>query len=305
MTFYYTLSLFHQTFKTNKCFTCKKSRVLLKFATIILVMDFKNKVVVITGGSNGIGKALVEFFLSSGAKVATCSRNFDNLYKLQTENTGKPLNVYTADVSSESDCEQFIGKVIKNFGTIDILINNAGISMRSEFVDTKLETLKKLMDTNFWGAVYCTKHALPYLIKQKGVLVGISSIAGYRGLPGRCGYSASKHALNGWLESLRVELMDEGVHVMWVCPGYTTSNIRNVALNSKAEPEAESLLNEGKLMKAEETAQHIVNAIRKKKRTIVLTREGKEAVWINKFFPAWADRLMRKYYYNDSGELIK
>lgn len=278
---------------------------MLKFALIITMMDFKNKVIVITGGSNGIGKALVEYFLSAGAKVATCSRNFDNLYKLQTQNTGKPLNVYTADVSSESDCAQFINKVIKNFGTIDILINNAGISMRSEFVDTELETLKKLMDTNFWGAVYCTKYALPYLIQQKGIIVGISSIAGYRGLPGRSGYSASKHALNGWLESIRVELMDEGVHVMWVCPGFTASNIRNVALNSKAEPEAESLLDEGKLMTAQQTAQHIVKAIRQKKRTIVLTREGKEAVLVNKLFPVWADKLMRKYYYNDSGELIK
>lgn len=268
-------------------------------------MDFKNKVVVITGGSSGIGKALVEYFLAVGARVATCSRNFDNLYKLQTLHSGKPLGVYTCDVSSETECEQFIAKVIKNFGEIDILINNAGISMRSEFEETKLETLKKLMDTNFWGTVYCTKFSLPYIIKSKGIIVGMSSIAGFRGLPGRTGYSASKHAVNGFLESLKIELIDKGVHVMWTCPGFTTSNIRHVALNGEAKPEAESLLNEDKLMSAEKTASYVVDAIKKKKRTIVLTNEGKEVVWANRLIPGWLDRKLRKFYYNESGELIK
>ncbi|WP_298299466.1 SDR family oxidoreductase [Hydrotalea sp.] len=267
-------------------------------------MVFNNKVVVITGGSEGIGKALVEAFMAQGAKVATCGRNYDKLYVLQSIHAGKPLMVQAADVSNETDCKNFINAVIKLYGTIDILINNAGISMRSLFKETNIETLKRLMDVNFWGAVYCTKYALPYIIQNKGTVLGVSSIAGYRGLPGRSGYSASKFAMNGWLEALRTELMDEGVNVMWVCPGFTASNIRNVALNKDAQPQGESPLDEAKLMTAEACAQHIMKAIEKKKRTLVLTAQGKQTVWINKFFPTLADRLIKSFFYKH-GELIK
>nr|MBA2563730.1 SDR family NAD(P)-dependent oxidoreductase [Chitinophagaceae bacterium] len=131
-----------------------------------------------------------------------------------------------------------------------------------------------------------------------------SSIAGYRGLPGRSGYSASKHAVNGWLEALRTEVMNKGVHVMWVCPGFTASNIRNAALNSEAKPHGESPMDENKLMSAEECAHHIIKAIEKRKRTLVLTFTGKQAVFMNKFFPRWADKLVRKYFFNN-GDLVK
>src|SRR5689334_4606729 len=184
--------------------------------------SFEHKVVVITGGSEGIGKALVEAFLQLGAKVATCGRNHDKLYSLNAAHPNLHLLTYTADVSKQSECEQFIAEVIKNFGTIDILINNAGVSMRALFNETEVETLRKVMDTNFWGAVYCTKQALPYILKQKGSVVSISSIAGFRGLPGRTGYSASKFAMNGWMEALRTELLDSGVNVLWACPGFTS-----------------------------------------------------------------------------------
>lgn len=266
--------------------------------------SFKNKVVVITGGSEGIGKALVHAFLEDGAKVATCGRNFDKLYQLQTHYPNKPLLTHTADVSKESDCHQFIQKVIKVYGTIDILINNAGISMRALFEETDLDTLKKLMDINFWGAVYCTKFALPFIIENKGSVAGISSIAGFRGLPGRSGYSASKFALNGWLESLRTELADSGVHVLTACPGFTASNIRKVALNKDAKPEAESLMKEEKMMPSSECAAYIFKAIEARKRTLILTNQGKEAVWLNRIFPSLADKLIHKFYFKE-GRLIK
>ncbi len=229
---------------------------------------FKNKVIVITGGSEGIGKALVNLFLAKGAKVATCGRNTDKLNDLKALHANSLLHTVVADVSVENDCRNFIESAMKAFGEIDILINNAGISMRALVIDTDLVTLKKVMDINFWGTVCCTKFALPSIIKTKGVVVGVSSVAGYRGLPGRSGYSASKHAVNGWLEALRTELLNTGVHVMWVCPGFTTSNIRNVALNKEAKPQGESPLNENKLMSAEECAMHILNAIKKRKRTL-------------------------------------
>jgi short-subunit dehydrogenase len=160
------------------------------------------------------------------------------------------------------------------------------------------------MDINFWGTVYCTKFALNSILKNKGTIVGMSSVAGYRGLPGRSGYSASKFAVNGWLEALRTELLETGVNVMWVCPGFTKSNIRNAALNKDANPQGESPLEEEKLMSAEECAQHIIKAISKRKRTLILTFTGKETVYMNKFFPSLTDKLTRKFFFKN-GELVK
>lgn len=265
---------------------------------------FNNKVVAITGGSDGIGKALVDALLSQGAKVATCARNQDKLYKLQVENPGMPLHLVTADVSSENDCRSFIESAINAFGGIDIIINNAGISMRSLMKDTDPSVIKKLMDVNFMGTVYCTRFALDSIIDRKGVIVGVSSIAGYRGLAGRSGYSASKFALQGWLEALKAELMDDGVHVMWVCPGFTTSNIRQAALDADGRSLGDSTMDEGKMMTAAECAGHILQAIMQKKRTLVLTGQGKRAVWLNKLFPSLADKMVKKFYIK-KGKLIR
>ncbi|SKA01312.1 SDR family oxidoreductase [Sediminibacterium ginsengisoli] len=266
--------------------------------------DFKNKVVVITGGSEGIGKALVDIFLQHGAKVATCSRNYDKLYQLQKTYPGQPLFIHTADVSKEQDCQIFIDAVVKNFGTIDILINNAGVSMRALVQDAELDTIRKVMDINFWGTVYCTKFALPYIQQNKGTIAGVSSIAGFRGLPGRSGYSASKYAVTGFLEALRTELLNSGVNVMWVCPGFTASNIRNAALNKDGQAQGESPLDEKKLMSAEECASYILKAIAKRKRTLVLTMQGKQTVYLNRFFPSLADKLVRNFFFKNDA-LVK
>jgi len=236
--------------------------------------------------------------------VATCGRHQNKLDSLVNENPNLPLFTMLADVSKEEDCKNFINASIEKFGGIDVLINNAGISMRALFKDTDLATLKNVMDINFWGTVYCTKYALDSVIKRKGTIVGVSSIAGYRGLPGRSGYSASKFALNGWLEALRTELLESGVNVMWVCPGFTTSNIRNAALDKDAKPQGESPMDEGKMMSAEECAGHILHAIETRKRTIVLTSNGKQTVFLNKYFPKLADKMVRKFFFKN-GELVK
>ena len=265
---------------------------------------FKGKVVAITGGSEGIGKALVDLLLSKGAKVSTCGRDHDKLYNLQSEYPSYPLHTIVADVSNENDCRHFIESSIKVFGGIDILINNAGISMRALLKESSIDVIKKVMEINFFGTVYCTKYALASLIERKGTIVGVSSIAGYRGLPGRSGYSASKFALQGWLEAIRTELVDDGVHVMWVCPGFTTSNISNVALNKEGRPQGETPLDESKLMSADECAQHILHAIRRKKRTQVLTFQGKQTVFLNKMFPSLADKLVKRFFFKE-GKLVK
>ena len=260
---------------------------------------FKNKVVAITGGTEGIGKALVELFLEKGASVGTCSRTQSKLDILAESLPGKNLSTFRADVSKEEDCKNFIKGVLEKYGKIDILINNAGISMRAMFRDVEISTLKQLMDINFWGAVYCTKYALASITENKGSIVGVSSIAGFRGLPGRSGYSASKFALNGWLEALRTELLHSGVNVMWVCPGFTKSNIRNAALNHEGKAQGESPLEENKLMTSETCATHIMKAISRRRRTLVLTLTGKQTVLLNKYFPSLADKLTHRFFFKD------
>ena len=265
---------------------------------------FKDKVVIVTGGTDGIGKALVEELISHGAKVATCARNYDKIYNLQLEFSNVLLHAQTCDVSNEQDCKKFIDSTIKIFGGIDILINNAGITMRALFKDVELDVMRKVMDINFWGAVYCTRHALPSILERKGTVVGISSVAGYRGLPGRSGYSASKHAMQGWLEALRTELLDTGVNVMWASPGFTTSNIRNVALNKEGESHGKSPMDESKLMSPKEVAEIVLKAIEKRKRSVVMTFTGKRTVFMNRFFAAATDKLVNKFFLKD-GQLIK
>ncbi|MEY4050403.1 MAG: hypothetical protein RL262_1237 [Bacteroidota bacterium] len=266
--------------------------------------NFTDKIVVITGGSDGIGKALVAQFLALGAKVATCGRNENKLSLLASEFPSSNLFTAQVDVSKQDQSEAFIKQVVDNWGRIDVLINNAGISMRALVSEVSVQTLQNVMDINFWGTVYCTKAALPSIQQNKGVIVGVSSIAGYRGLPGRSGYSASKFALNGWLEALKTELYASGTHVMWVCPGFTTSNIRNAALDKNANAQGESPMDEGSMMSSEECATHIVHAIEKRKRSLVLTFTGKRTVFMNKYFPAWADKLVHQFFFKE-GKLVK
>jgi short-subunit dehydrogenase len=266
--------------------------------------NFTDKIVVITGGSDGIGKALVAQFLALGAKVATCGRNENKLSLLAAEFPSSNLYTAQVDVSKQDQSEAFIKQVVDNWGGIDVLINNAGISMRALVSEVSVQTLQNVMDINFWGTVYCTKAALASIQQNKGVIVGVSSIAGYRGLPGRSGYSASKFALNGWLEALKTELYASGTHVMWVCPGFTTSNIRNAALDKNAKAQGESPMDEGAMMSSEQCATHIIHAIEKRKRSLVLTFTGKRTVFMNKFFPAWADKLVHHFFFKD-GVLVK
>ncbi len=266
---------------------------------------FQDKVVVITGGSDGIGKALIEALIPRGAKVATCGRSHDKIYKLQMEYSRFLLHAVACDVSDETECRRFIESTIETFGRIDILINNAGISMRALFADCDTKVTRKVMEINFLGAVYCTKYALPAILKNHGTIVGVSSTAGYRGLPGRSAYSASKFALQGWLESLRTELLHSGVNVMWVCPGFTASNIRLAALDKQGETRGETVLDEGSLMSAHDCAKHILKAIERRKRTLILTFLGKVTVFINKVAPSLADRLTYRHYYNKKGEFVK
>lgn len=254
----------------------------------------KDKVIVITGASSGIGEACAYEFALHGSKIVLAARNIDKLNQIE-ENLKRQgvqsLSVKT-DVSIEGDCKNLINKTIEHYGRIDVLINNAGISMRALFQDLELSVIKNVMDVNFWGTVYCTKYALPYLIENKGSVVGVISIAGYIGLPARTGYSASKYAIRGFLDTLRVETLKQGLHVLVAAPGFTASNIRSTALIADGSQQGETPRNEDNMMSSEECARHIVKAVIKRKRELVLTFiEGKFTVFLKKWWPSLLEKL--------------
>jgi short-subunit dehydrogenase len=265
--------------------------------------NFQNKVAIVTGASSGIGKEIAKRLVKKNAIVILAARNKKKLEKViyEIKNEGGMAVSFPTDVTNEKECEKLIDGAVKAFGHIDILVNNAGISMRANFADTDLSVLKRVMDTNFWGTVYCTKYALPYILKQKGKIIGISSICGITPLPGRTGYAASKHAMDGFLESLRLENLENNLHVMLVHPGFTASNIRNVALNKDGFPQIETPLNEDKLMPAERVAKEVLIGIVQRKSNITLTREGKLITWIYKRMPGVAEKLIYREMIKETG----
>lgn len=270
--------------------------------------DLKQKTIIITGASSGIGLACAEAFARQGANLVLAARRYEELYDMARgfeKRYAVQVLPVRCDVSIAFDCKQLVARTVAAFGSVDVLINNAGISMRALFADADVAVLERLMDVNFWGTVYCTKFALPELLKSKGSVVAVSSIAGYRGLPGRTGYSASKFAMNGFMESLRVENLKTGLHVMVACPGFTASNIRQTALNRQGEQQGESSMDEGKMMPAAEVAQRMLSGILKRKRTLIMTRQGKLAVWMNKLVPAWVDKQVYKLFAKEKDPLIK
>ncbi len=254
----------------------------------------KGKVVIVTGASSGIGKALAEKSAQMGAKVILAARDIEKtkLISEKLTNNGFECIAIKTDVSIEEDCKNLINKTIELYGKIDILINNAGISMRALFEEVDLKVIKQLMDVNFWGTVYCSKYALPHLIATKGSIVGVSSIAGYKGLPGRTGYSASKFAMQGFLEVVRIENLKKGLHVLIACPGFTASNIRKTALAKDGKQQGETPRDENKMMSADEVANRIIKGIKARKRTIIMSTDGILTVMLNNFFPAWVDKLV-------------
>lgn len=278
-----------------------------------MAKKIKDKVAVVTGASSGIGLAAVKEFAAAGARVVLAARSAEKLNEIVRElemqypsgsGSSRFLAVPT-DVCREEDCKNLIEKTVAAYGKIDILVNNAGISMRALFKDLDLSVIRQLMDVNFWGTVYCTKYALPYLLQTKGSVVGVISIAGFKGLPARTGYSASKFAVYGFLDTLRVEHLHDGLHVMIFAPGFTASNIRNVALTADGSRQGETPRDEDKMMSAEEVARRMLVGIRKEKAQIILTPIGKITVLLNKFFPRLVDRLEYDYMKKEPGSPLK
>ena len=249
------------------------------------------KNIVIIGASRGIGRSLAHQ-LSRTNRVLALSRNLARLEELKDLTLAENLKVAAADLSAPNLKEYLTTVFNQELGKIDILINNAGISMRALFEEIEMDVFKKVMDINFYGTLYATKYCLPEILKTKGSIVGVSSINGYRGTPARTAYTASKYAMNGFMESLRTEVMHRGVHVLVACPGFTGTNIRNAALTADGASQGESPRDEGKMMSPEEVAQGIIKAIQKRKRDIVFTSQGKLAVFLNKWMPGRMDKIV-------------
>lgn len=258
---------------------------------------FKDKVVIITGASSGIGASLAREFAKNESIVVIASRSGSKLKELEKELSGKGHNVISiiTDVSREDDCRKLIESTVEKFGRIDILVNNAGISMKALFHESDLLVLKRLMDVNFWGTVYCSKYALPWLIAGKGSLVAVSSVAGFHGLPGRSGYSASKFAIHGLLETIRIENLKSGLHVMIAAPGFTASEIRKHALLADGSEQGESPRNEKQLATSESVAKKILKGIRNNRRNLILSVEGMLTALFQRIIPNTVDKI----YYND------
>jgi len=247
----------------------------------------QNKVVVITGASSGIGKALAEKYASEGWNLVLAARRLELMHEIEKQYPEVNFLLVKTDVTNEQDCKNLIDRTIEEFGRIDILINNAGISMRALLENVDLQVIRKVMDVNFWGTVYCTKFALPHLLASKGSLVGVISVGGYVGLPGRSGYSASKFAMRGFLDSVRVENRRSGLHVLIAAPGFTTSEIRKHALLADGSLQGATPRDETKMMTAERCASRIYWAVKRRQRKLILKFvEGKATVLIAKL---WAD----------------
>ena len=262
-----------------------------------------NKIVVITGGSSGIGRALCNCFIDAGYKVAIASRSAEILEKVKSDlrSEGHDILTVKTDVRVDNDCKNLVDKVIEKYGKIDVFINNAGITWYESDEDgINIKKHKEIMDTNHFGTVQCTKYALPHLLKSKGSLVGVCSIAGEVGLPNRSAYSASKFAMNGFLSSLRVQYLNKGLHVLITYVGYTSTNIRKIvkddSKSSHFPPGYGDAVKEKGMMTPAEAATHIFNGVKKRKRSVRSSAVGQLTVWLNKLFPRLNDKLAAKYY---------
>jgi short-subunit dehydrogenase len=264
-------------------------------------------VIIITGATSGIGLACARLFYQKGYRLALAARSLDVLLQIQKEldPDGKRVAVVQADVGIEQDCKKIIDHTLSVFGTIHVLMNNAGITMRALFKEVDLSVMHKIMEVNFWGAVHCTHYALPELLKNRGSVIGVSSVAGYKGLPTRTGYSASKFALEGFLETLRIENLKSGLHVLIARPGFTATNIRNTMMDARGQSQGSSHKDEARSMTPEYVAEGIFKSVQKRKSYMLLSTTAILTFWLNKFFPAWVDRQVFRHVQKEKDSPLK
>ncbi len=258
---------------------------------------FQDKVIIVTGASEGIGRALCLALAMQKPKLVLAARNEDRLNELKAEieSKGAQAFVVPTDVSQENSCKELIEKTIHHWDRLDVLVNNAGRTMWTtleQITDTSI--IEQIMRINYLGAAYCTYYALPYLKQSKGRIAAVSSVAGLTGVPTRTAYCASKHAMFGFFDALRVELMDSGVTVTMIAPDFVLSEIHRRAFAGDGSPLGESPVQEEKIMTAEECAVQIVEALENRKRLLIMSGRGKVGRWIKLIAPGVIDRVAQK-----------
>lgn len=264
----------------------------------IMGMDFENKVVWITGASSGIGEALAYEYVKRGAKVIISSPEVDKLHALNDNfNSLRPGSslVVPIDLTRSNEIAAIVKKVIKQAGRIDILINSAGISQRSLVIETPVEIDRKVFEINYFGTIVLTKSVLPHMIsKGGGTVVVISSIVGKFGFPLRSAYSASKHALHGFFETLRAELKKDNVNITIICPGRVKTNISVNAITKDGKPYG--IMDKGQLkgISAEKCARKIIRAVKKNKKEVYIGGSELVMPYLKKYFPGLFNLLLTK-----------
>ena len=260
-------------------------------------MSLAGNVVVITGASKGIGAELAMQLAKKGASLALSARDVTALDEVaaRCRAAGAKAIVIAADVAKEADCKALIERTVAEFGRLDTLVNNAGISMWAKFEDIEdMSILERIMQVNYMGAVYCTHYALPHLKAARGRIVGISSLSGKIGVPTRSGYAASKHAMTGFFDSLRIELRASGVTVTMIYPGFVSTGIRENATGPDGKPIEVSPVKEGEVMSVEECARITLAAISARRREVVMTARGKLAMFLKIVAPGLVDDIARR-----------
>lgn len=257
--------------------------------------DFRGRTVVITGAAGGMGAAFAQRFGQAGAKLGLLDVSADGIKALSEELKNRDIENFgvACDVTSADECQNAISSVIQHYGGIDVLINNAGITHRSAFKDTDPTVFQRVMGVNFFGSLYCTKAAVDSLIDRHGLIIVVSSVAGFSPLYGRSGYAASKHALHGLFDSLRTELGNSGVDVMIVCPGFTATGIAVRALDGDGQITQHPQSTFGRIADPAEVAEAVFQAAsRRKKRLVVLSGVGKLTRLVHKISPGLYEWLM-------------
>ncbi len=261
------------------------------------MISFKDKVVWITGASSGIGEALAVAFANEGAKLILSARRIEELNRVKSSLKIADENVFILplDLANTTNIDDLTQRVITKFGKIDVLVNNGGVSQRALVKDTPIEVDRKIMEVNFFGTIALTKSVLPFMLKQKGGnIIVISSISGKFGFYLRSAYSASKHALHGFFESLRMEIYNDNVKVLVVCPGRIRTNISVNALNSDGTKHNKMDESTDQGISAEECAMEIIRATKNNKEEIFIGRKELRAVWLKRFFPKLFSKMIRK-----------
>lgn len=253
----------------------------------------QDKVILITGASSGIGAALAEQLCAKGAKLALAARSADKLQQVADRCPG--AIAIPTDVTDPAASRRMVDLAVQHFGRLDVLVNNAGVSMFSPFEQIQdLAIFQKLIEVNYLGAVYTTYAALPHLKETSGLIVGVSSLAGKTGMPYRTGYSASKHAMQGFFDALRVELMDTGVDVSMISPGFVDTDIRQHSFGADGQLLGHDPHVGKKQMSPEECAAIIVKAIASRKREVLMGTKGKLLMLGKLLMPGLVDRMARQ-----------